>query len=130
MRPLAKLCVQDAGRTPDKITASPQDTGRVLWYHNSHWLSSVHPYFHFRMITLVNISRLSPNLVCGLILWRSSLGLLMTSSSIFGRSRWLSWMRRPTGDQEVANSTPADVSNILSWRLIMKYFLRSYSPFR
>ena len=46
------------------------------------------------------------------------------------RPRWLSWMRRPTGDQEVAGSTPAEVSNILSWRLIMKYFLRSFSPFR
>ena len=31
-------------------------------------------------------------------------------------------MRRPTGDQEVAGSTPADVGNILSWNLIMKYF--------
>ena len=37
------------------------------------------------------------------------------------RPRWLSWMRRPTGDQEVGN--------ILSWRLIMKYFQRSFSPF-
>ena len=46
------------------------------------------------------------------------------------RPRWLSWMRRPTGDQEVASSTPAEVGNILSWRLIMKYFLRSFSPFR
>ena len=27
--------------------------------------------------------------------------------------------------QEVAGSTPAEVGNILSWRLIMKYFLRS-----
>ena len=36
---------------------------------------------------------------------------------------------RPTGDQ-VAGSTPAEVGNILSWRLIMKYFLRSFSPFR
>ena len=44
------------------------------------------------------------------------------------RPRWLSWMRRPTGDQEVAGSTPAEV-DILSWRLIMKYFLRSFSPF-
>ena len=48
----------------------------------------------------------------------------------FRRPRWLSWMRRPTGDQEVAGSTPAEVGNILSWRLIMKYFLRSFSPFR
>ena len=28
----------------------------------------------------------------------------------------------PTGDQEVAGSTPTEVGNILSWRLIMKYF--------
>ena len=32
--------------------------------------------------------------------------------------------------QEVAGSTPAEVGNILSWRLIMKYFLRPFSPFR
>ena len=38
------------------------------------------------------------------------------------RLRWLSWMHRPTGDQEVAGSTPAEVGNILSWRLIVKYF--------
>ena len=31
-------------------------------------------------------------------------------------------MRPPTGDQEVAGSTPTEVGNILSWRLIMKYF--------
>ena len=37
---------------------------------------------------------------------------------------------RPTGDQEVAGSNPAEVGNILSWRLIMKYFLRSFSPVR
>ena len=45
-------------------------------------------------------------------------------------SRWLSWMRRPTGDQEVAGLAAAEVGNILSWRLIMKYFLWSFSPFR
>ena len=44
---------------------------------------------------------------------------LLNNSS---RPRWLNWMRRPTGDQEVAGSTPAEVGNILSWRLIMKYF--------
>ena len=37
-------------------------------------------------------------------------------------------MRRPTGDQEVAGSTPAEVSNIHLWRLIVKYFLRSSAP--
>ena len=30
---------------------------------------------------------------------------------------------RRTGGQEVAGSNPAKVGNILSWRLIMKYFL-------
>ena len=37
---------------------------------------------------------------------------------------------RPTGDQEVAGSIPARSGNILSWRLITKYFLRSISIFR
>ena len=36
----------------------------------------------------------------------------------------------PTGDQEVAGSTPAKVGNILSLTLIMKYFLQSFSPLR
>ena len=35
---------------------------------------------------------------------------------------------RPTGDQAVAGSTPTEVGNILSWRLIMKYFLWSSLP--
>ena len=30
----------------------------------------------------------------------------------------------PTGDQEIADSIPVGVGNILSWRLITKYFLR------
>ena len=37
---------------------------------------------------------------------------------------------RPTGDQEIAGSNPAEDGNILSWRLIMKYILRSFIPFR
>ena len=48
---------------------------------------------------------------------------------LISQPRWLSWMCSPTGDQEVAGSTPAEVGNILSWRLIIKYFLRSFSPF-
>ena len=35
------------------------------------------------------------------------------------RPRWLSWMRRPTGDQEVAGSTPAEVGNILWFKHIL-----------
>ena len=53
----------------------------------------------------------------------------MSDDSDASRPRWLSWMCHPTGDQEVAGSTPAKVGNILSWRLIMKYFVRSFSPF-
>ena len=34
-----------------------------------------------------------------------------------------------TGNQEVTGSVPARSGNILSWRLIMKYFLWSFSPF-
>ena len=38
------------------------------------------------------------------------------------RPRWLSWMCRSTGDQEVAGSTPAEVGNILSWRFEYEIF--------
>ena len=46
------------------------------------------------------------------------------------RPWWLGWMCRPTGDQEVAGSIPIEVGNIHSWRLTVKYFLWSFSPFR
>ena len=36
---------------------------------------------------------------------------------------------RPTGDQDGCGLDPHQAGNILSWRLIMKYFLRSFSPF-
>ena len=36
-------------------------------------------------------------------------------------------MRCLTGDQEVTGSTPAEVGNILLWRLIMKYFHEIFS---
>ena len=35
----------------------------------------------------------------------------------------------PTGDQEVAEFDPHWAGNILSWRLIMKYYLWSFSSF-
>ena len=34
-----------------------------------------------------------------------------------------------TGDQEVAGSTPAGLATFFHGDLIMKYFLRSFSPF-
>ena len=68
---------------------------------------------------------------CPLIVCSGFHCLLIDSAvhSNFSRPRWLSWMHPPTGDQEVSGSTPTEVGNILSWRLIMKYFLRSFSPF-
>ena len=33
----------------------------------------------------------------------------------------------PTSDQEVVGSNPARTGNILSWRMIIKYFLLSFS---
>ena len=60
------------------------DSGGVLWYYIgcpcvclSIHLSDVSTYFCFHMITWVNVSGFSPNLVCALILKRSGLGLLM-----------------------------------------------------
>ena len=37
---------------------------------------------------------------------------------------------RPTGDQEVAGSTPDGSTTFFHGDLIMKYFLWSFSPFR
>ena len=37
---------------------------------------------------------------------------------------------RPTGDQEAAGSSPAGLATFFRGDLIMKYFLRSFSPFR
>ena len=56
--------------------------GRVLWFHVGRPCvcpSVVRPSVsvRFQMITCVNVSGFSPNLVCALILWRSGLGLLM-----------------------------------------------------
>ena len=50
--------------------------GQILSIFDS-YLSATDPYFHFPMITLVNINGFSLNLVCALILWRSALGLLI-----------------------------------------------------
>ena len=35
-----------------------------------------------------------------------------------------------TGDQEVADSIPAGIRQHISWWLTMKYFIRSFTPFR
>ena len=56
-----------------------------------------------------------------LLIHKTSLTLcLFSTTKTWGRPRQLSWMCSPTGDQEVVGSTPAEVGNILLWRLIMK----------
>ena len=71
-----------------------------------------------------------PQVCCPWKRWKSQNQDFRKVFTVFNcRPRWLSWMRCLTGDQEVAGSTPI-VGNILSWRLIMKYFLRSFSSFR
>ena len=47
------------------------------------YLPGTRRYFHFWTITLLNINRFSPNLVCALILWTSALGLLMVEFRLF-----------------------------------------------
>ena len=47
------------------------------------YLSAIRPYFHFWMITSVNINGFSPNLMCALILWSPGLGLLMGKFRLF-----------------------------------------------
>ena len=47
--------------------------GIILVVHVSVSLSSIHS----QMITEVNVSGFSSNLICALILWRSGVGLLM-----------------------------------------------------
>ena len=37
----------------------------------------------------------------------------MSQNIQHSRLQWLSWMRRPTGDQEVASSTPAIFSMVI-----------------
>ena len=58
------------------------------------------------------------------MLWFSAPKLLEQTASVAQLDA------RPIGDQEVAGSIPAEVGSILSWRLIMKYILWSFSPFR
>ena len=48
---------------------------------------------------------------------------------VSSRPRWLSWMRVWLETRRSRVRPPAEVGNILSWRLIMKYFLRSFAPF-
>ena len=84
----------------------------------------------------INFRLLSATICVGLYVWSAIVidnRLVIAEDLIIifpvWTGRWLSWKRCPTGDQEVAGSTPAEVGNILSWRLIVKYFLRLFSPF-
>ena len=70
--------------------------------------------------------------VCRRQIFKVSEGYVTTNKNSIGVLRPASMAQldaRPTGDQEVAGSIPAGPSNILSWLLIMKYFLGSFSPY-
>ena len=76
----------------------------------------------------------TPSIDFEIISQECSLGDSLPKFKLFSKMaasqpRRLSSMHCPTGDQEVEASTPAEVGNIISWRLIVKYFLRSFSPF-
>ena len=54
----------------------------------------------------------------------------MPFSTTNGRPPWFSWICIPLETMRSwVRPPPTKVSNILSWRLIMKYFLWSFSPF-
>ena len=97
-----------------------------------HFVSSIFPLIYLILeemlyiyyFTLFKIRIVKHKCTCCFLLIKEE--LVIKGFSVF----CLSTPTRPTGDQEVAGSTPAEVGNILSWRLIMKYFLRSFSPFR
>ena len=64
-------------------------------------------------------------------LWPLTLSTLWENSAddkIDGWPRWHSWMRVRLMIRS-CRFNPRQVSNILSWRLIMKYFLLSFCPF-
>ena len=63
-------------------------------------------------------------LVCPAVTVTVSCNITMILSPVPFRQCFL--FARPTGNHEVTGLTPAEVGNILSWRLIMKYFLRSF----
>ena len=65
------------------------------------------------------------------VIFRGIIEGFLTDSSVIVRPASVAQLdAHLTGDQEVAGSTLAEVGNIPSWRLIMKYFLWSFSPFR
>ena len=80
-----------SGRSPVSFYTPPHDSGGYYGFmlvvlvslHLSVHLSYIHLYFRFRTITWVNVNGFSPNLLCELILWRPSLGLLMGKLSKF-----------------------------------------------
>ena len=66
------------GQTVDIFLIIPLHTTVVRYYGITLAVRvSVRPYFCFRMVTWVNVSGFSPNMVWALILWISGLGLLM-----------------------------------------------------
>ena len=113
--------------------------GQILSIFDS-YLPATDPYFHFRMITLVNINRFSPNLVCALILWRSALGILIGKfrqflTSYLPGTRLYFYFWKITSPN-INGVSPNSVCALILWtsalRLLMVefrlYFWQSYLP--
>ena len=62
-----------------------------------------------------------------MVLWRNKKDIMWISPGLASIAQSDA---RLTGDQEVMGVIPGGSGNILLWRLIMKYFLWSFSPFR
>ena len=104
-----------------------------------------HQYISYNVGKIASLELIRWQLVC---VWNAGMGTLLYPSNILKEKKWTSLYRdaqesnhneaglvavsdaHPIGDQDVEGSIPARSGNILSWRLIMKYFLRSFSPFR
>ena len=88
--------------------------------------------FTWNNISLVfTENRVVLSVTIGLLFLLGVIGKLC--SMIVDRPRWLCWMHiwlASTGDQEVAGLIPVESATFFHGDLIMKHFLRSFSPFR
>ena len=123
------FCLYLVGRSQDFIEHYPQPCSQPRGQgHHHHWI------FYQRAGTGATVTSVGPLPGSWLAACMSDLTLdLQVHLYVYHEGRaGLGGAVGCASDwrQEVAGSTPAKVGNILSWRLIMKYFLRSFSPFR
>ena len=91
------------------------------------WWGMIISHFYFNFISMLNKHWFVMFLF---IMWPASVDQSQRAHDVYATSaqRRCNVMTHPVGDQ-VTCSIPARSGNILSLRLIMKYFLQSFSPF-